>query len=155
MLFESIDRKNKQTIMNRNLIPFNNLKVPRMVKDLYNDFDYTVTDFLSRINGNVGRTNVIETDTQYQVEILMPGAVKEKINLEVHDGVLNISYKEEKTSENYVHQEWSYSEFNRSFSMPENAETDKIEASYDNGVLKLLINKKQQSVKLSNRIEIK
>lgn len=144
---------------NRNLIPFKDVEVPRLLRNFFTDFDTSVNDFFERVTGNVGRTNVIETEKQYHVELLMPGAEKDKINLDIVDNVLKISYsnQNENKSENgtFVRQEWSYSEFNRTFNLPENADASQIEASYNNGVLKLSINKKHETPKLSSKIEIK
>lgn len=142
-----------------NLIRFKNNDASKVLNSFFNDFEDLTNDFFGRIKGDVGRTNVIETENQYQLDLLMPGAVKEKITLDITDNVLNVGYKNEENvsenKENYVRQEWSYAEFNRQFLLPENVDKGSIDASYKDGVLKLTINKIKEVVKPSNRIEIK
>ena len=134
------------------------MDVPKLLNSFFNDFEDMTNDFIGRVKGDVGRANVKETPTSYNIEVLMPGAVKENIEIDVTENVLSIGYKNEMTNEtvgDYVRKEWSYSEFNRQFALPENVDADSIVASYDNGVLTLSVNKKQPVAKPSNRIEIK
>lgn len=112
-------------------------------------------NFFSRTN--IPSVNVKENERLYTIEMAVPGFKKEEFNLRVENGILfisgeNKSEKEEK-NENYTRKEFNYSTFSRSFSLPENANQDKIEAKYENGLLKLEIlkksspeNKKQISV---------
>jgi len=136
---------------NRNLLPvFKQRDFTKFVDGLFNEFS-TILDTFS----GIGRTNVLETEKNYQVELLMPGAEKEKIDLNIENNVLSIMYKSDEKKEEYLHREWSYSEFNRSFTLPDNVDTSDIDASYNNGVLKITLNKKHELAKLSSKIEIK
>ena len=63
--------------------------------------------------------------------------------------MLNISAekKEEQATQNekYTHKEFSYSSFKRTFTLPETADREKISAAYDNGVMTLVIPKKDEA----------
>ena len=93
----------------------------------------------------------------YHLEIDLPGVKKENIEISVNDGILTISgerkleRKEEK--ENYTRIESFFGRFERSFKLPADADSDNIEAKYENGVLKLFIPKRPKPE--GKKIEIK
>lgn len=91
--------------------------------------------------------NIIENETNYQVEVAAPGLEKKDFKVEVQNGVLHVSAEKkdsiEEKEKNYHRREFSYTSFSRSFTLPENSNTDKIEAKYDNGVLQLTLPKKE------------
>jgi len=64
------------------------------------------------------------------------------------------SEREEK-EENYYLAERSYGKFERSLSLPETIDEDKIEAKFDKGVLKITAPKKPEAIKAEKKIEIK
>jgi HSP20 family protein len=94
--------------------------------------------------------NVTETEKEYHIDLSVPGLNKEDLKVDVEDGVLTVSseQEEEKKSEekNYHRREFSYSSFKRTFTLPENADENKINAKYENGMLKLSIPKSETSV---------
>lgn len=91
-----------------------------------------------------------ETKDYYFFSFDVPGVKKEDIQIEFHDGNVRISgekkdeYKGQDT-EGQKFQEKIYGKFQRSFSLPATVKEDAIEAHYKNGVLELLIPKKQAS----------
>lgn len=93
--------------------------------------------------------NITESNSEFKIELAAPGLGKEDFKVEVNDDILTISAektgekKEEK--ENIHRQEFSYTSFTRSFQLPQNAVSDKIEAKYENGLLKLTLPKKEIS----------
>jgi HSP20 family protein len=100
--------------------------------------------------------NISEEKNNYKIEMAAPGLKKEDINIDVNNNVITISSeteseyksdgdKKEKKEEMYSRREYNYSSFSRSFSVPENADTENIKAKYENGVLQLTVPKKQQS----------
>lgn len=153
-----IDTK-QQKIMNRNLIPITKRTqdLNRFLNSVLGDFNGIFEDIVAP--NSLGKTNVSETETSYKVELLMPGVDKSKIDISLENGVLNISYSDKQETEvketSYVHREWSYSEFNRSFQLPENVDSANIDAAYENGILTLSIAKKQTAPTLLNKIEVK
>jgi HSP20 family protein len=94
--------------------------------------------------------NIIENGKNYQIELAVPGLERKDFKVEVKDDVLTVSAEkqEEKHEEdkNYRMKEFSYSSFYRSFNLPSNLIADKIDAKYDNGVLKIILPKKEVTV---------
>lgn len=90
--------------------------------------------------------NVKETDKNYEIEVAAPGRSKKDFNISAENGVLTISSesKEEKEEKekDYTRKEFTYSSFERSFTLPENANEESIKASYTDGILKLEVGKK-------------
>lgn len=90
--------------------------------------------------------NVSENDKNYEIEVAAPGMQKEDFKVKVEKGVLTISSekKEEKEEKkkNYTRQEYNYSVFSRSFTLPDDVKEDDIKANYQDGILKLSVAKK-------------
>lgn len=93
-------------------------------------------------------TDVFETKDDYVFKMELPGLNKDDVNIEFHNNVLSIKgeKKEEKEveKENYHRIESSSGIFSRSFSLPKDANADKIEASMKNGILELHIAKAEE-----------
>ena len=107
-------------------------------------------DQLANNGGTVPAVNVKENENHFTVEMAAPGLGKDDFKIELNDDVLTISSeKENKVEEKdengrYTRREFSYSSFRRSFTLPEIADDEKIEAKYENGVLNLIIPKKEE-----------
>ncbi|MBI3510980.1 MAG: Hsp20/alpha crystallin family protein [Bacteroidetes bacterium] len=90
--------------------------------------------------------NVIENEKDFSIEVAAPGFRKNDFEIVVENGILNISaeHKEEteEKEKNYTRREFSYNQFSRSFSLPENSSDENVTAKYDEGVLKLTLSKK-------------
>jgi HSP20 family protein len=84
------------------------------------------------------------------LELAAPGMDKKDFKVNVENGTLTISAekKEESKEEkkNYTRREYSYSSFSRSFRLPENCTAEKIDAKYDNGILRVTLPKKQMTL---------
>lgn len=106
----------------------------------------------------VPSANITESESDYKIELAAPGLQKGDFKIELDNNVLTVSSEkeEEKKEEekDYKRREFSYSSFSRSFQLPENILADKIDAKYENGVLKLSIPKKEITVSASKK-EIK
>src|SRR2546423_11054850 len=92
--------------------------------------------------------NVKENEKDYEIELAAPGMKKEDFRIDVENGILTISAekKEEKEQkeDKYTRREFSYSSFNRSFSLPQNVDENNIKARYENGVLYLTVSKQEE-----------
>lgn len=124
------------------------------------DFPLMGNQLSKFIGSTIPSANIKETNENFQIELAVPGLKKEDIKIDLDQDVLTISseQKEEKTEEkdNYTRREFNYSSFKRSFYLPEIADTDKISAEYKDGVLNILIPKKESAIKKpQKRIEIK
>ncbi|MEO5905184.1 MAG: Hsp20/alpha crystallin family protein [Saprospiraceae bacterium] len=97
------------------------------------------------VENDVPAINVKEEENNFLFEVAAPGMKKEDFKVDLDNGVLMISAKSEDTKEekenDYVRQEFSYRNFQRSFWLPESVDADKINAQYEQGVLKLSIPK--------------
>ena len=106
-------------------------------------------DFLKNWNWDltqdVPAVNVKDEKDFFMIDVAAPGMKREDFKVEVDRGVLIISAtteeKTEEKTENFKRQEFSYRNFKRSFWLPENIMPDKIEAHYENGILKLKLPK--------------
>lgn len=92
--------------------------------------------------------NVIERANDFKIDLAVPAMDKKDFTIEVDNQVLTISgeRKEEKLeeSEKMTRREFHYGSFKRSFTLPENANAENISASYNNGVLSLVIAKREE-----------
>lgn len=106
------------------------------------------SSFLDRGN-RVPPANILETKDDFRLDLSVPGMKRDDFDVEVENGILTISAEKKKESkedtENYKRREFSYSSFCRTFTLPENVLEDKINAKYDNGMLKVQIPKKEPS----------
>lgn len=89
--------------------------------------------------------DVVESEGHYLLTIDLPGIPKDQIKIEALDGKLTISgerkQEEKKTESGAWYTERRYGKFQRSFSLPVGIDTNKIEANYEDGVLKLYVPK--------------
>jgi len=116
-------------------------------------FDLTDEDDTVR----VPRVDVTETETEFNIKAELPGFAKKEIDLEVADGVLTLSAehteeKEEK-KENYHLRERHYGSYSRSFRLPEGVDSEKIDAKMENGVLNVILPKREEEK--PKKIEVK
>jgi len=107
-------------------------------------------------NGLVPRVNIREMDDGFAVELAAPGMKKEDFHLELDNDMLTVSSEtskdEEEQKENYTRKEFSYHSFRRSFYLPNTVELEKINASYQDGILSVWIPKKEEAKKKPARM---
>jgi len=130
--------------------------------DIFNDF--FDNSWMERANSTAPAINVMENDKEYRVELAAPGLTKEDFKVQLdHDG--NLVIEMEKKVENkcdekhdrYLRREFSYTKFQQTFLLPDNAAAEKIEAQMENGVLEILIPKytPQEQPSATRMIDIK
>jgi HSP20 family protein len=114
--------------------------------DLFN-WDNNLVD-----SGNsIPAVNIKEKPDSFSVEMAAPGMDKKDFKIEIDGSALTISSekqneKEDKDGENYSRREFSYQSFYRTFHLPkEVVNADKIQAKYENGILKLEIPKREEA----------
>ncbi len=126
-----------------------------MAYDLYDDFYDAFFNDGRHSRSNLLKTDVIEDPDCYILFIDMPGAKKENIHLDFNDNYLKVSYKEsenEHSNKKYLRKERFYGSYSRSY-LFNDVDANNIEASYSDGVLKVVLHKKtENSIKA---IEIK
>lgn len=124
--------------------------------------DFFGRDSLSRslsAGVNVPAVNIKEEDDKFLVTLAVPGLKKDDIKVKVENGMLTVSSekKEEKKDEKkgkYSRYEYNFSSFSRSFSLPDNADPEGVKAKYDNGELKIELQKREKSLKSGVEIDI-
>jgi len=108
----------------------------------------------------VPAVNIKENEKDFELELFVPGRVKDDFSIEIDDSVLTISAetKEEnkEKKENFTRREFTISSFKRAFTLPDTVATDKIEATYEDGILKFNLPKKEEALPKPKRmIELK
>lgn len=103
--------------------------------------------------------DVHENTTAITIEADLPGLDEKDVSVTLANGVLTIkgerrSEREEK-DESYHLTERSFGSFERSLRLPETVDENKIEASFDKGVLRIVAAKKPEAVKAEKKIEVK
>jgi len=104
-------------------------------------------------NFNTGITlpkvNIKETADAYIVEMAVPGLKKSDFRIDLDNDVLAISTEikeeSEQKNDNYTRREFGYSSFKRTFNLPESVNDEKINASYQEGILSILLPKKEEA----------
>ena len=120
--------------------------VPRRNFDLFDDF--FDDNFFNKKEKNFMKTDIKEKKDKYIIEMDLPGFEKENIKLELNNGYLTITGKQENNideeEEKYVHKERFYGECTRSFFVGDNIQEEDIDAEFKNGILKINIPKKEE-----------
>ncbi|WP_026755569.1 Hsp20/alpha crystallin family protein [Sediminibacter sp. Hel_I_10] len=104
-------------------------------------------------NFNTGMTlpkvNIKETADAFIVEMAVPGLKKSDFNIDIDNQLLSISTETKDEHEakdaHYTRREFGYSSFKRTFTLPESVDDDKINASYNEGILNILLPKKEEA----------
>ncbi|WP_207422608.1 Hsp20/alpha crystallin family protein [Desertivirga brevis] len=136
----------------------NNNALSPWFSDVFENFfnDSYVSD---RLTTRVPAVNIAETENGFHIELAAPGLNKEdfKINLEKNVLSISVEKKTENTEENkrFSRKEYSYSSFVRSFTLPDSADQTNIDAEYTNGILRIIVAKKEEAKLLTREISIK
>lgn len=125
--------------------------------DLFNELYSLPTSFLSKSGVDLSpRIDISETDAAYKIEAELPGINQKEIDVKIDNNILTIKGKKEDIKEekekNYHLRERYYGAFQRSISLPNNIEPEKIKASFENGVLNISVPKNDK--RTPKKIEI-
>ncbi|MBU8882950.1 Hsp20/alpha crystallin family protein [Kaistella sp. DKR-2] len=139
-----------------NLIRRNSFFDDFITKDLF--------EFKPRFNQSdltLPSVNVKELDRSFEIHVAAPGIKKEDFKINLEQNVLTISSENstenEEKDENgaFTRREFNYSSFSRAFTLPETADPEKIEAAYEDGILKITVPKKEVMMQNMKTIEVK
>ncbi len=143
------------------LIPFDRRGSRVSVYDPFRMFDEMERNFFGSNNHaamSAFRTDVTDTGDAFVLDAELPGFKKEDIKIDVENDCLTISAErkldEEEKQKNFIKRERFYGSYSRSFDVS-GVNVDGIEAEYTNGVLKLTMPKKVETVPPTRRLEIK
>ncbi|GAA3602855.1 Hsp20/alpha crystallin family protein [Flavivirga amylovorans] len=107
--------------------------------------------FTSNFNTGITlpKVNIKETADSFMVEMAVPGLKKSDFHLDLDNHVLSIftekNEENEHKEENYTRREFGYSSFRRTFTLPESVNDEKINANYKDGILSILLPKKEEA----------
>jgi HSP20 family protein len=93
--------------------------------------------------------DIQETDDSYRIQVELPGLSKEDIQITLENNVLRLTgerkFEKDIKKENYHRIERTYGTFSRSFALPSQVSSDKVEAKFENGVLSIVVPKAEQA----------
>lgn len=102
--------------------------------------------------------NIKETENGYELHLVAPGLKKEDFKINVDDNVLKISFehKEENKTEGdkWLRNEYRFRSFKRSFTLNENINAEAITAKYNDGILNVVLPKKEATEKTTKDITV-
>lgn len=102
--------------------------------------------------------DISETEQEFLIKAELPGLQKEDVKVNMKDNVLTIHGSRKQESETKGHHyhriERSYGNFLRSFTLPENIDTNKLKANFNDGILEIKIPKSETAINKSIEIAI-
>ena len=97
---------------------------------------------------NIPAVNITEQKNDYLVSLAVPGMKKEDFKIDIDGNMLTISSEKEETKEEkdkkFTRKEYNYSSFSRSFTLPDEVNKEKIDAKYEDGVLKISLPRREE-----------
>ena len=131
---------------------------PTMFDEIFNN------EWMPKMKATEPAINVKEDGKAYTMEVAVPGIKKEFCRININnDGNLEVAienkleHKEEDKKEHFIRREFSYSNYQQTYVLPENVVKEKISAKVENGVLSIVMPKqtKEEEKKSQLQIEVK
>ena len=126
------------------------------IRRFFDDFPIPSFDFNSDFHP---RMDISEDEKHVYIEAEIPGVEKKDLKISVQDNVLTISgekkKEEEKKGKNYYRSERVYGSFTRSMTLPEDVNVEKVDAKFEEGILKITLEKLEQKPVKEKLIDIK
>jgi HSP20 family protein len=124
-----------------------NKTLPNIFDDVLNG--HLFDDAVVKRQHTAPRVNIIEGKENFRIELAAPGLNKEDMKVDVEKDVLTISSEKEmdnqSNDEALLRREFGYNKFSRAFTLPNTVDYEKITATYNNGVLNVIIPKKEEA----------
>ena len=126
--------------------------------------DFFDGEWTPKVSATAPAVNVKEDAKEYTMEVAAPGIKKEYCRININnDGNLEVAienkleHKEENKKEHYLRREFSYSNYQQTYILPDNVDKDKISAKVNDGVLEIKLPKftKEEESRAQRAIEIK
>ena len=123
--------------------PKSGMRFQAPVSELVNPFytQFAREDVKQNPVANRPSANIIREDAAYKIEVAVPGLSKEQIKIELIEDQLVVSGPEanKDAEQKFVRKEFDYTSFKRTFRLNKNANTDAMTASFDQGILTIVI----------------
>jgi HSP20 family protein len=107
---------------------------------------------------NVPAVNITELDNEFRVSLAVPGMKKDDFKIDLDGSMLTISSEKEENKKEekkkYTRKEYSYTSFSRSFTLPDDVSQDKIDARYEDGVLQIVLPRKESKKHITRKINV-
>jgi HSP20 family protein len=130
---------------------------PNLVEEFFNG-DMFPRFFDAENRQSLPAVNIIEGKEEYRIEVAAPGLNKEDFKVNLENNLLTVTSEKEEKQENkddkVMRKEFNYYSFSRSFTLPQTVNAEKIRATHKDGILQVIIPKKEEAREKSLR-EIK
>jgi HSP20 family protein len=128
-------------------------RMPFVFDDFFKPWNEWFEGGLSTRSMNIPAVNITEHKDEYLVSLAVPGMKKDDFKIDVDGNLLTISSEKEENKEEkdkmFTRKEYNYSSFSRTFTLPEEINKEKIEAKYEEGILKIALPRKEEVKKLT------
>jgi HSP20 family protein len=157
----------RQETQTRYADPFSQIRqeIDRVFESAFSGFGFPSTGFGRELTPMAQRDwlkptlDVGASDKEYTISVELPGVDEKEIQLELSNNTLKIKgekkQEKEEKEKNYYRMERSYGSFQRVLSLPEDADQEKINATYKNGIMEIAIPRKASQKTETKKIEIK
>jgi HSP20 family protein len=130
---------------------------PNLVEEFFNG-EMFPRFFDAENRQSLPAVNIIEGKEEYRIEVAAPGLNKEDFKVNLENNLLTVTSEKEEKQENkddkVMRKEFNYYSFSRSFALPQTVNAEKIRATHKDGILQVIIPKKEEAREKSLR-EIK
>lgn len=127
-------------------------RIPFVFEDYFKPWNEWFDNGNSNLWGlsmNIPAVNITEHNDEYLVSLAVPGMSKDDFKIDIDGNMLSISSEKEETKEEkekiFTRKEYNYSSFSRSFTLPDEINKEKIDAKYENGILKIALPRKEEA----------
>jgi len=133
------------------LVKRNGSLFPSLWNSFFDDEWFGDNPNIAQAGTSVPAVNIKDTVDNYELEMAAPGMKRDDFHVDLDNNLLTISaeVKSENSDKdkdgNYSRMEFSYSSFSRSFTLPDTVQAEKIAAKYKDGVLRIVLPKKEEA----------
>ena len=124
----------------------------RRTTHMLNDLDHLIHSVwgdTSESSKRVPAVDIMDKEDEYLIEVELPGYTKDDVEISVENGIITVSKEEPESRDHeekksYIHRERKPQSFSRSFVLPRDASVEDIEGSMKDGVLSIVIRKRDE-----------
>ncbi len=125
-------------------------------EDMFDNlFEREFNPMYRRNCGVAPATNILERNEDFVIHVAAPGYTKEDFNIKLEQNILTISSEKEESNDEqakFTRKEFGTGAFKRTFTLPRTIDTDRIDATYEQGILKVTLPKKEEAKVTLNKM---